>query len=288
MGILPPEPAPHHLPEPAPHRSFHHAPRQPVRSRPLLRLPAIESLLIQAAVLLLLALALPAAKRHAALVLSPLEAAFLQGWLAALASRWRGQAAWWSWIHFLFAPALLGALMLQLPPALFLAAFLLFLLLYWSTFRTQVPLYLSGAAARNAVADALPRHPLRFIDIGSGLGGMVLDLAERRPESHFEGIELAPLPWLLSRLRLAANRHCRGHGRCRLLRGDYDRLDFSHYDVVFAYLSPAAMPRLWHKARAEMRPGTLLLSHEFAIPDAAPDIATPTRPGGTVLYGWRM
>jgi hypothetical protein len=40
----------------------------------------------------------------------------------------------------------------------------------------------------------------------------------------------------------------------------------------FAYLSPAAMLALWHKARAEMRPGTLLLSYEFHIPGTTPDL----------------
>ena len=90
------------------------------------------------------------------------------------------------------------------------------------------------------------------------------------------------MPWLVSRLRQAAG------ARCRFLRGDYHRLDFAAYDVVFAYLSPAAMPALWAKARADMRPGTLLLSHEFAVPGATPKIAQQTRPGGPMLYGWVM
>jgi SAM-dependent methyltransferase len=247
--------------------------------------PALEALLIQLAACLLLFTALPLLRHALPLPASRLilfGAAGLQGMSAALISRWRGQASWWPWIHLGFLPLLLGALALKLPPAWFLAAFLLLVALYWSTFRTQVPLYLSGAAARDAVAAALPPHALRFIDIGSGLGGMVLDLAARRPESRFEGVELAPLPWLASRLRQAAS------GRGRFLRGDYRRLDFSRYDVVFAYLSPAAMPDLWQKARAEMRAGTLLLSHEFAIPGACPDIAAATRPGGKMLYGWKM
>ena len=248
---------------------------------PWQRLPSVQALLIQAAALALAALALLLV-RQAGVAVSPFAAVFLQGALAALLSRWRRQAAWWHLIHFLFLPAALAALSLQLPPWLFLAVFLAMLTLYWSTFRTQVPFYASGRAAWDAVAAELPARPLRVIDVGSGLGGLVLDLAARRPDCRVEGMEVAPLPWLASRLRQAAA------GRGHFLRGDYQRLDFAGYDVVFAYLSPAAMPQLWAKARAEMRPGTLLLSHEFAVPGSAPQIRRQTRPGGPMLYGWLM
>jgi SAM-dependent methyltransferase len=257
-------------------RSRRSAPRIP---------PALEAFLIQLAACLLLLAALPLLRLALPLPAPNLflfAAAGAQGAAAALISRWRGQAAWWPWIHLGFLPLLLGLLALRLPPPWFLAAFLLLVLMYWSTFRTQVPLYLSGAAARDAVAAMLPPHRLRFIDIGSGLGGMVLDLAQRRPESRFEGVELAPLPWLFSRARQALA------GRGHFLRGDYERLDFSRYDVVFAYLSPAAMPGLWQKACAEMRPGTLLLSHAFAIPDASADIEVEIMAGKSMLYGWKM
>jgi hypothetical protein len=46
-----------------------------------------------------------------------------------------------------------------------------------------------------------------------------------------------------------------GGSRARFLRGDYERLDFANYDVVFAYLSPAAMAALVAQGGvAEMRP----------------------------------
>ena len=250
----------------------------------LLRLPSVQALAIQAAALVLAALSLWLLTRlhwlQPGAFPSLTGMVLLQGALAALLSRWRRQAAWWPIMHFLFLPAALAALSLRLPPWLFLGVFLLMLALYWSTFRTQVPFYASGAAAWRAVEAELPQRPLRMIDIGSGLGGLVVHLAARRPESRFEGIELAPLPWLLSRVRQIAG------ARCRFLRGDYQRLDFGAYDVVFAYLSPAAMPALWAKARAEMRSGTLLLSHEFTVPGTTPQIVRPTRPDGPMLYGW--
>ena len=211
-------------------------------------------------------------------------AALLQGVIAALISRWRGLAPWWMPIQFFFPCALMATLSLDLPPSLFLTAFIILLGLYWTTFRTQVPFYPSGPLLWDAVAELLPKgRALRFIDVGSGLGGLILHLAGRRMDSSFVGIELAPLPWLLSALRARA----RGSNG-RFIRGDYGSLDFARYDVVFAYLSPAAMPALWNKARAEMRPGSLLLSYEFPIPNVKSHIIMMPDAHGPALFGWRM
>lgn len=252
--------------------------------RPWWQAPALRALL-------LFALALVGAnvldvlfQRAGLAPLSPLQTALLHGVMAALLARLCRMAIWWWLILLVFPVAALGVAQLHVPPWVFLAVFLFMLVLFWSTFRSQVPFYPSGQRAWDAVAGLLPEgRPIRFMDIGSGLGGAVLDLSRRRPESEFTGIEIAPLPWLVSRVRamLAGD-------RCRFVRGDYLRLDFGDYDVVFAYLSPAAMEALWHKARAEMRPGTLLLSYEFHIPGAPPDVVVAPEGGGRVLHGWRM
>ena len=118
-----------------------------------------------------------------------------------------------------------------------------------------------------------------MIDIGSGLGGMAMHLAAARPGAEVTGIELAPLPWLVSKLRAALRK-----SRARFVRGDYEALNFADYDLVFAYLSPAAMPGLWHKAQREMRTGTLLVSYEFEIPAGQSVKTIHATEGGPLLY----
>lgn len=210
--------------------------------------------------------------------------ACLQGIFAAGFSYWRGLAFWWWAIQLFFPLLLVLALSLQLPPLLFLFSFLFFLLLYWSSFRTQVPFYPSGALTWSAVAKLLPQdRGVRFIDIGSGLGGLVLNLSQQRPDSRFVGIELAPLPWLVSAARAYLSR-----SSARFKRGNYEHVNFSEYEVVFAYLSPVAMSALWEKAQAEMRPGTLLLSYAFPIPDVLPAFTVSPSAKGAQIYGWRF
>ena len=247
------------------------------------RTPALQALLIQlgafaptlGAVWLLARAGLP---------VSYLVAAVVHGVLAAALTRWRGLAAWWCAIQLVFPLALYGTLMLELPPLLFFGAFVFLLTLYWSTFRTQVPYYPSGKRAWDEVAALLPAgRAVSMIDIGSGLGGLVLDLARRRPESRFTGIELAPLPWLASRIRAAAI-----GSSATFIRGDYEQLNFGEYDLVFAYLSPAAMSALWRKASAEMRPGSVLISYEFLITEKAPDLTITPIGRGPNVFVWHF
>ncbi len=171
------------------------------------------------------------------------------------------------------------------PSWVYLAAFVAMLLVYWTTFRTRVPLYLSDRKAWQALDALLPaERPFRFIDLGSGLGGVALYLATRRPHGEFAGVEIAPVPWLISRMRAWLK-----GGRVSFQRRDYESLDLGGFDVVFAFLSPAAMPRLWQQAQAQMRPGSLFVSLSFAVPGQRPHDIVPLADGARhTLYAWRM
>jgi SAM-dependent methyltransferase len=157
-------------------------------------------------------------------------------------------------------------------------------LVFWTTYRTRVPLYLTSARARDAIAGLLPPdRPFRFVDLGCGLGGLLRALSSRCPAGSYMGVELAPLPALLSRLRLA------GLARCEAVRGDFWQLDFAGFDVIYAFLSPAPMQALWRKIEREARPGTLFISNSFPVPGVAPHEQIPLREsGGRALYVWRL
>lgn len=212
-----------------------------------------------------------------------MAAALTQGLVAAALSWQCRQDAWWPPIHFLFPAAITGAMHVAVTKEFFLAGFILFAALYWTTFRTRVPYYPSGKKVWRTLVQSLPSGELTVADVGSGMGGLVLHVARARSDTHCLGIEAAPLPWLVSRVHawLQAS-------TCRFKWGRYESVDFSGFDVVFAYLSPAAMPALWQQARAQMRPGSLLFSFEFPI-TAAPEPMTIVVPEeSAVLYCWRM
>lgn len=253
--------------------------------------PSVAALLLQSLAFLLTLLCI----RIANVQLDPLVFALLCGTLAAVLSHFAGLARWWLLIQLLFAPALVLMLKLQLPSGIFLAAFLLMLLVYWSTFRSQVPLYLSSKRVWQTLEELLPPSErsspgdpgknFSFMDIGSGMGGVLLHLARVRPDGRYYGVENAPLPYLLSRLRIKLGRH----RNCHVLWGSLWSTDLAPYDVVFAYLSPVPMQQLWHKVKQEMRPGTLFISNSFAVPEYPPQYSiTLDDLHHSTLHIWHM
>jgi hypothetical protein len=195
-----------------------------------------------------------------------------------------GAPIWWCVIHFTFPVAVYAAYQLGVPSEWYLGAFLFSLGVFWSVFKTQVPYFPSTRWVWNELVELIPPDsPKHVIDIGSGLGRLPIYIAKERPLSLVEGIEVAPLLWGVSCL-LAFFRGSKAIFKL----GNYHDLNFKHYDLVFAYLSPAAMPALWEKATAEMRDGALLLSYEFEIPGMHPSLTISEGDGTPLLYVWKM
>ncbi len=193
-------------------------------------------------------------------------------------------ASWWRWIHFGFPLGLWGMSMWHVPNEVYLVGFLISLSLYWTTFRSQVPFYPSRPIVWEKVSELMPSDKaIHMIDIGSGLGDLSMHIAKTRPSSQIEGIEIAPLPWLVSLTRAYLKR-----STAIFKFGDYHQLAFSRYDVVFAYLSPAAMPALWQKAQQEMRVDSMLISYEFEIPGVKPSFCIESVGKTPKIYVWKM
>ncbi|MBT8623116.1 SAM-dependent methyltransferase [Polynucleobacter paneuropaeus] len=184
-----------------------------------------------------------------------------QGICAYFLSAQFKMAHWWRYIHLVFPLAIWVALELHIPTSYFVVGFILTGALFWSVFITQVPFYPSKPEVWTAVSELLPGKKLRILEIGSGLGNFAIRIAQLRPESRVEGIEIAPLPWLISVVQAKFLT-----SRVRFRLGNYEKVNFSDYDLIFAYLSPAAMPELWDKALLEMNSESLLISHEFPVP----------------------
>jgi precorrin-6B methylase 2 len=200
--------------------------------------------------------------------------------VSALALR---SARWWLPIHLAFTPTAVLASELDIEPGWYLAAFLVLMTIYWTSFRTQVPLFLTNRTTASAVASLLPQgRPIRLLDIGSGTGSLLLHLARRRPDSQFTGIEAAPAPYLIGRLLAYGQSNLTQH------RGNFFEASWSDYDVIYAFLSPVPMAQVWTKALQEMHPGSILISNSFAVPGGTPEVIVPaSRAGGRELLVYR-
>lgn len=191
---------------------------------------------------------------------------WLQGGLAAFLSLVFGLPPWWWPIQGLFLPLALLLLQADIDPLWYFLGLLFLFLLLPGAFRDRVPLYLSSHQSLQALLRLLPRESqARFLDLGCGPGGLLAELAKARPDMVFHGIESSPLLVLWARWRL------RSLSNVQVFWGSFWMLDLSGYDLVYAFLSPAPMERLWQQASTSMKSGSRLISNSFAIPSQPPD-----------------
>lgn len=102
-------------------------------------------------------------------------------------------------------------------------------------------------------------------DLGAGDARLLIEAKKAEPSITAVGFEIAPLVWILGKLRIVFSGQSVSL-RMRSLLG----ADVSKADVVFLYLSPAVMHALREKFATELRPGTRIVSHGFVLPDREP------------------
>ena len=209
----------------------------------------------------------------------PLVWVLLQATLAVFLSRGLGLEARWILLQAALPFLVWFFWGLPVPAWAYLAGFLVLAAVFGGGLLTRVPLYLASRDACTKLEALLPEGPVRFADLGCGLGGPVAHLAKARPDGHFLGVEASPFSWLMAWLRCLPLRNA------HIRLGSLWRVDLSGIDVAYAFLSPVPMPALWAKAQREMRPGSRLVSHSFEIPGQVPARVIPVegREGARLL-----
>ena len=124
---------------------------------------------------------------------------------------------------------------------------------------------------REVMLRLLPRRlPLSesqsIYELGSGWSGLAPHLSLFYPNHQVIGIERSPLPWLISRLLAIFRRN----ENLLLCRGDFMQRDLSDAALVVCYLAGRQMEKLEQKLSVELRTGTLVLTHTFAMPNWQP------------------
>ena len=187
-------------------------------------------------------------------------------WLVAVAAGvlgmlfgWALLPAWWRGVLLIAPVVIWGGL--ELHPGWFLAAAIVLFLVQFNAIRHQVPLYRSGRPVIEALAQEIDsRGSASFVDLGCGDAHILVALARRFPDTHFTGFETAPVLYLLARWR------CRGLKNCSVRFADFWSVSWRTYDMVFAFLSPQPMLRLWRKCQRELPPEGALYSLAFEVP----------------------
>lgn len=119
---------------------------------------------------------------------------------------------------------------------------------------------------REKILSIVPSVEGPIADLGSGFGDFALSLHSHFDTSSILCFEGASVPYLLSKILF----FLRGGKRIKLFKRNFLKQDFGKFDLVFCYLYRGVMPKLSEKFKREMRPGSFVISHTFAIEDLKP------------------
>jgi len=122
----------------------------------------------------------------------------------------------------------------------------------------------------------------RVYELGCGWGSLAVGLARAFPGLSIVGIELSPLPYLVSRLRALR------HPNLGVRLADFLRSPLNDADAATCYLMIGPMPRLATWLDQQLRPGTPVVTLTFWFRERTP-VATRGGPGlrgDAALYRW--
>lgn len=187
----------------------------------------------------------------------------------------------WMMINALLPIAAATSFSLSLPSWLFGAPLAALLLLHAPTLWTRVPYYPTKPTAYEAIVALLPiSTPFTFVDLGSGNADLLFYLHQNRPLGRYYGVEIGPLPYLVSKVRAAIF----GGGAISIRFKDIASTDLKAFDYIYSFLSPAAMPRVWNKVEQELKSGATFISNSFAPPTSASRIIQMQDERQSALY----
>ncbi len=144
-----------------------------------------------------------------------------------------------------------------------LAPLAMLLLLYPLASWRDAPLFPTPVGALRAIAEVATLPPgARIVDAGCGLGAGLVELKAAYPCAEIVGLEWS---WPLALICRVRNRFA------SVLRADIWAADWSPYDMVYLFQRPESMARAVAKGRAEMQPGSWLVSLEFEATELRAD-----------------
>ncbi len=154
-------------------------------------------------------------------------------------------------------------------PVLVVFGYAVFRIVFELTFnRKGIPTMATTMLARHKMAAILKteaertgRSPYRIYDLGSGRGELARRIAKTVPSAIVCGLEIAPIPlWqsqMIQRLFGPANLSFR--------REDIWTFDARDADAIVLYLGPLTTQRMGEKLRAELKPGSLIITSTFPL-----------------------
>jgi predicted RNA methylase len=153
-------------------------------------------------------------------------------------------------------------------------------------FKTGVPPYPSSKKESIAVLQLLQTTRCEagpIYELGCGWGNLAVALAKQYPNTQIIGIEISPLPYMISLLRSLRYKNL------KIIRKDFYQVHLHDASAITCYLMRAPMKKLEEKLNKELPSSTPVVSVAFYFPHITPTSIVKGQgiiQADTALYYW--
>jgi len=157
---------------------------------------------------------------------------------------------------------------LQIIGLLFLLALMFFFLsqFYGILFRGFAPFISSKQPVIERVVNELMINDDSIIyELGSGRAPFLREVRNKNKQARLMGIEQEWLPYIISQIQNSFAKT-----KVVFKRGDLFKADIGEADIIYCYLNVGMMEKLENKFIKEAKPGAVIVSNRFAMPEKEP------------------
>ncbi|OIO07521.1 hypothetical protein COX68_01265 [Candidatus Falkowbacteria bacterium CG_4_10_14_0_2_um_filter_41_15] len=152
---------------------------------------------------------------------------------------------------------------------------------FWNiVFRGFAPFVKANQEVIDIIIDNIkPTKGQVIYELGAGTANFLRGLEAKYPEAKLIGIENSFYPYLLAKAKLR-----KLQSRIDLRRENLYKTDLHGASFIYCYLIPTMMPKLSEKIQKECRPGTIVISYIFSIPNLPIHKTIETKGGNIYFY----
>lgn len=103
-------------------------------------------------------------------------------------------------------------------------------------------------------------------ELGAGKAGFLRAIEQKFGNKKLTGVEYSFLPYFLAKTQIVLS-----NSKINLIRKDMFKVSLNDADIIYCFLMPKMMAMLEKKFKQECRPGTLIISYHFRIPNMEPE-----------------
>lgn len=140
--------------------------------------------------------------------------------------------------------------------------YLIFLILFlWFSLTIKAPFISIPKEILPAIEKALALHENSVVyDLGCGNGNVLAFLSKHTPNAAYIGIEKNLFAYCAARWNLRKNQR-----NAKIMYGDFFNNNLSKATHIFTFLYPTLLNQLLPKLQKELKPGTILVSGDYAF-----------------------